>query len=221
MGFIADMFGADEAKKAARARERGFDQAEETYRTAERTAREGFEPYQRTSQEANRLIQAAIGGDFSGFEASPGYNFRKEEGEKAIERGAAARGMSLSGAQMKDLGRFNQGLASTEYGNWFNRMSGLRGEGIGMENTLANIGMNTASGVAGAQTGRAGARASGYMAKANIKSALSNRLLDAGIQAATMGMGGMPGMGGGGQSMASHNALNAASGYANFGDPFA
>lgn len=58
------------------------------------------------------------------FEADPGYAFRKAEGNKALERGAAARGKMLSGEQFKALSDFNSGLASQEYGNWWNRYTG-------------------------------------------------------------------------------------------------
>jgi hypothetical protein len=58
------------------------------------------------------------------FEADPGYAFRQAEGQKALERGAAARGKMLSGEQFKALSDFNSGLASQEYGNWWNRYTG-------------------------------------------------------------------------------------------------
>lgn len=58
------------------------------------------------------------------FEADPGYAFRQAEGQKALERGAAARGKVLSGEQFKALSGFNSGLASQEYGNWWDRYTG-------------------------------------------------------------------------------------------------
>jgi hypothetical protein len=58
------------------------------------------------------------------FAADPGYAFRQKEGQKALERGAAARGKMLSGEQFKALSDFNSGLASQEYGNWWNRYTG-------------------------------------------------------------------------------------------------
>lgn len=47
--------------------------------------------------------------------------FRAAEGQKAIERSAAARGTLLNGGTLKALEGFRQGLASTEYDNDFNR----------------------------------------------------------------------------------------------------
>ena len=51
----------------------------------------------------------------------PSTQFRFEEGQKAIEHSAAAKGMALSGGGLKDLLRYGQDYASTEYGNAYNR----------------------------------------------------------------------------------------------------
>lgn len=55
------------------------------------------------------------------FQASPGYNFRMQEGVDALDRSAAARGGLFSGRQGKALTDFAGNLASAEYGNWYNR----------------------------------------------------------------------------------------------------
>lgn len=55
------------------------------------------------------------------FNVDPGYNFRQEEGQKAIERSAASQGNQLSGATMRALARYGQDLGSQEYGAAFNR----------------------------------------------------------------------------------------------------
>ncbi len=51
----------------------------------------------------------------------PGYKWRMEQGQEAQERSAAARGMTMSGAQSKALQDYSQGLASQEYGVAYNR----------------------------------------------------------------------------------------------------
>lgn len=58
------------------------------------------------------------------FTEDPGFKFRQEQGNKAIERSAAARGGLFAGATMRDLAGFNSGLASQEYGDAFNRARG-------------------------------------------------------------------------------------------------
>lgn len=55
------------------------------------------------------------------YQADPGYQFRLDEGNKGVERSAAARGGQLSGATMKALARFGQNTASGEYQNAYNR----------------------------------------------------------------------------------------------------
>lgn len=55
------------------------------------------------------------------FQVDPGYQFRQDQGEQAINRAAAAAGRYDSGRALKDLTTFNSGLASQEYGNAFNR----------------------------------------------------------------------------------------------------
>lgn len=51
----------------------------------------------------------------------PGYQFRLNEGEKALERSAAARGDILSGGTAKAIQKYGQDYASNEYGNVYNR----------------------------------------------------------------------------------------------------
>lgn len=73
----------------------------------------------------------------SRFTTSPGYTFRLSEGNKAIQRSAAARGNLLSPATLKEMDTFSQGLASDEYNNYYNRLSGISSLG---ENAAAQSG---------------------------------------------------------------------------------
>ena len=54
----------------------------------------------------------------------PGYDFRMQEGLKAIRRGAAAGSGARGGATMKALTRYGQNLASDEYGKAYDRAVG-------------------------------------------------------------------------------------------------
>lgn len=51
----------------------------------------------------------------------PGYKFRLEQGQKALERNLAAQGKYLSGAALKELTEYGQGMASQEYGAAYQR----------------------------------------------------------------------------------------------------
>jgi hypothetical protein len=57
------------------------------------------------------------------LQADPGYAFRLSEGQKALERTAAARGGLISGGALKAATRYGQDMGSQEYGNAFSRGS--------------------------------------------------------------------------------------------------
>ena len=65
----------------------------------------------------------------SKFEEDPGYQYRQQEGQKALERAMAAQGVTLGGGGFgnvnpqvaKALMEQSQGIASQEYGNAYNR----------------------------------------------------------------------------------------------------
>lgn len=112
------------------------------------------------------------------FQADPGYAFRLSEGQKALERSAAARGGLLSGGTGKALTRFGQDYGSQEYTNAFNRYQAERQARLGPLQSLTGMGQTTAqqlgqsgqtmaSNVGNDITNSAAARASGYVGGAN------------------------------------------------------
>jgi len=72
------------------------------------------------------------------FEADPGFEFRREQGEQAIERSLGP--IEDSGRAIKGALRFNQGLASQEFGNAFNRFQVGQGNRFNRLARLAGIG---------------------------------------------------------------------------------
>jgi hypothetical protein len=113
------------------------------------------------------------------FEESPGYQFRLSEGEKAIERAASARGKRLSGQTLKELARYSQEYATSEYdkflARYYAKLNPLQSLAqIGQTTALAQaqLGQQTASNVAGHQLAGGQARASGYINQGNIWSNL-------------------------------------------------
>lgn len=114
-----------------------------------------------------QINKAVLKGDMSGFYKSPGYDFRLSEGVKAIDRGAGARGMLNSGARLKALNDYGQGMASAEYGNYLNNLYNVAGLGQTGAAGTANAGQNYAQGGSTALGNMGSARASGYAAAAN------------------------------------------------------
>ena len=150
----------------------------------------------------------------------PGYQFRLAEGQKALERSAAARGNLLTGATSKAINDYVQNSASNEYSNvynrafnefqtnqanLYNRYAGLAGTGQTAANTLASAGQaygnnvsniltGTASNIGNAVENAAAARASGYAGSANAWSGalggVSNSLTQSILLRNLMGGGG-------------------------------
>jgi hypothetical protein len=75
-------------------------------------------------QQPNRLGDIYNQDFAGGFEQDPGYQFRQQQGEQAINRSAAARGGRMGADTLKSLMNFNSGLASQEYDNWNQRRMG-------------------------------------------------------------------------------------------------
>ena len=110
------------------------------------------------------------------FMTDPGYQFRFEEGQRALERGAAAKGGLLSGGMARKSIRYGQGMASNEYTNVYNRISNIAGLGQTATNQSGAYAMNAGAnmGTAAAQGGYA--RASGYQAAGNAWANAGNQI---------------------------------------------
>lgn len=111
----------------------------------------------------------------SDFVASPDYNFRLQEGQKALDRAGATRGNFYSGGALKEAAKFGSDLASGEYGNAYNRYNqdyatkaGQYTDAYNRYNTNFGVGYNQAAsdsdrlynryaGLAGAGSGTANA----------------------------------------------------------------
>jgi hypothetical protein len=92
-------------------------------------------PYSQVGQQGQNL-QAALAG-LQGQEAfnqalmdSPATRFLQEQGERAALRTAAARGGLGGGNVMKELARFNTGLAAQDLQNQYARAQGLAQQGL-------------------------------------------------------------------------------------------
>jgi len=102
-------------------------------------------------------------GDLSVFQNSPGYQFRLNEGLRAVQNSAAARGGLGGGNSLRAVNDYAQGTASDDFYNFVNQMNNMAGHGqtavagqqsagtnfgIGAGNALGNYGDARASGVA-------------------------------------------------------------------------
>ena len=65
-----------------------------------------------------------------GFQASPGYQYQLEQGLRAVDAGAASRGMLRSGATIKAEQTLGANLANQDFGNYLGRLNNLAGVGL-------------------------------------------------------------------------------------------
>lgn len=162
-----DILGIGPASKQASATESAAAQSAAAAKYATDLQREMWQaqqaqqkPWLEAGQTAlNKLIPLAT--NYTPFaqtnwQQDPGYAFRLAEGQKALERSAAARGGLLSGATGKALVNYGQQAGSQEYTNAFNRyqteranqlqpLQSLAGVGQTAANTLGAAGQNYAS----------------------------------------------------------------------------
>lgn len=121
----------------------------------------------RERAQQTQASQTPSGPDMSGFFTSPGYQFRRDEGTRGLERSAASRGGAFSGNALRQLAEFNSGLASQEFGTYVNQLAGIAGVGQTATNQTAAYGAQHADN-AGRNALYAGdARASGIIGQSN------------------------------------------------------
>jgi hypothetical protein len=200
---------SDAAGKALDFQKQTFDTNQQNMHAAQGT----LQPYLDVGKNATYTLGQLTGGgsgntqpDYSSFFKDPSYGFAQQQGELGIERGANARGLNLSGGTLKDLASFNSGLASQQYGNYFNRLMGLAGIGQNATNTNANLVTGNASNnTAGAGQigntimGQGQAQASGAVGVANAANgAVGNSLMAAYMNRNPSGYGTGDAYGGGG-----------------------
>lgn len=135
--------------------------------------------YQAGTAGLGQLQQLAMGQGVPEFLATnPAYQFRQQEAQKALERSAAARGGLLSGQFAKALQERSQGLASEEFGNAFNRLSGVVGMGQQAGQQLTGLRERTGERLLNMTAGRAENRAQAGRLQAGISEGFAGSLAD-------------------------------------------
>lgn len=124
-----------------------------------------FRPYTRSGRRATNALNYEMGlGDrprnYAGFQATPGYEFRMQEGTRAIDNSAAAQGGLFSGRTGRALTEYGQGIADQEYDSHLARLAGLSSQGLGAAGALAAAQGNYGAGASNAW-GNYGVGASG------------------------------------------------------------
>lgn len=145
-------------------------------------SRNDIAPWMTAGQENINALNAKMNSGYFDapyqFQEDPGYQFRLSEGEKGINRMAAARGDFFSGRGAKELNRYNQDYASNEYGkgyaryrgelnDTYNHMMGISDAGQRATQYIGNLGAGTANAMQQGYQGAGKARSGGYTGVGN------------------------------------------------------
>jgi hypothetical protein len=188
----SSLLGGSAAKSAASTQAAAADRAAELQYQQFMQTREDQAPYRAAGVNALAELQRTAGNVPGAFSFTnqemyqdPGYAFRLSEGQKALDRSAAARGGLISGGALKAATRFGQDMGSQEYQNaynraltgyntgvssenqLYNRQAGLAGIGQTATNLVGTAGQNYATNAGNLITGAGAANAAGQVGMAN------------------------------------------------------
>jgi hypothetical protein len=114
------------------------------------------------------------------FTSSPGYQFRLDQGTKALQNSASAAGGLYSGRAAKDLTNYAQGAASSEYGNYTSGLQSLINTGQASANQQAANGNALVSNVTGNNAAIGNATAAGTVGSTNAVTGALGQILNQG-----------------------------------------
>jgi hypothetical protein len=184
-GLVGAGMQANAARSAAQTQAAAADRAMAQEREMYDISRGDLAPYRELGYTAlgdieNRIpfFTSQFGDEQLRQYLDPSMDFRRRLGEQTTARMLNVGGGAISGNTLRGLEEFGQNLASTEYGNAFNR---FQNERTNIYNTLANIagmgqqsvntgvqaGQNFAGQQTGLLTGQAAAQAAGQVGAAN------------------------------------------------------
>lgn len=174
---------ASAAEKASAAQTEAVDKQIASNERTLAIQREDQRPWREAGMEALTQLQAGIAdGSFDPknfeFTADPGYQWRLDQGQKAIERGASARGNLFSAGTQAAIGSYGQEFASNEYDRAYQRNAGAQNARFNALASVAGVGqratdvMTNATGAAGQLNNNAigaggNAIAQGYLGQGN------------------------------------------------------
>ena len=148
LGAGAGLYGSSKAasaqeaaaERSAAAQREAADKSIAAQREMFDIGRADLAPYRETGVEAQNQLRSflGLGGDVNApgygkytqdftmpeFTGDPGYQFRLKSGMDALNRSAAARGMGISGANIKGATEYGQNFGSNEYNSAYNRALG-------------------------------------------------------------------------------------------------
>jgi hypothetical protein len=191
VGAGASIYGAN---KAADVQTAAADKAAQIQKDQYAQTRGDLAPYRDLGNQSAASLSANIGQytapismDQATLEATPGYKFNLDQGLRAAQNSAAARGLGTSGAALKGASTFATGLADSTYQNQFNnavtnqtnafnRLKGLVDTGAGAAAGTGALGEKSAYNQGTAIVGAGVAQGAAYNNEGKAISGLANNI---------------------------------------------
>lgn len=167
---VAGLSTAYAANKASSAQTAAAGKASDTALQMYNKTREDLSPYRAVGVDASNKLGAQLN-DLTApinltqdwLESTPGYQFTRTQGLKAVQNSAAARGLGISGAALKGAANFATGLADNTYKTQFDVANTNKTNAFNRLKALVDTGENAA-----AQTGVLGEKAAYNTAQAQL-----------------------------------------------------
>jgi hypothetical protein len=169
------LLGSSAAKKAANAQVQSGQMAIDESRRQYDQTRADFAPWREAGGQAIGQLSGMLQPGYD-HTTSPGYQFRFNEGQRAVDSSGAARGLSMSGGTLKDMMRFGQGIAADDFNDQFSRVATVANGGQQANTTLGQLGAQNSQFIGNTMMGQGNARASGYAGSAGAWGGALNNL---------------------------------------------
>jgi hypothetical protein len=206
---------ANGARKAANEQKKGIEAGKADINTAFDKAQTYQDPYVDAGKQAIGQLSdgTKAGGDFNrsftmaDFQADPGYEFRQQQGQRAVDMGAAARGGVLSGAALKGEQKFGQDLAANEYQSAYTRFNNDINSRFNRLSSVAQMGQHAADISTNSEQTRGTNLGNLSINKGNVNAAKELAYSNAGANAVTsIGNAVAGGMSGGGGTISQYGS---------------
>jgi hypothetical protein len=201
---VGGAISSDASRKAAHTQADAANRAADMQQQQFQSTRDSLQPFINTGYDAQGSLRNLLGigtptdgstygslskpFDAQAFEQwkDPGYQFQLQQGQQALQNSQAAQNGVLSGAALKDLIGFNQGMASTAFQNSFGRymtqnettykrLADMLGIGENAAAGVGNMGVQAMGNIGNTLTSGAAAQAAGTVGQANaLTGAINN-----------------------------------------------
>lgn len=165
--ILGDLLGTTAAEEGKESIQTASQQQQDAATRAMQQSAAQTAPWRTTGENALNTYWEKLQAGPGEFTKSPGYDWRLSQGVNALERGAAAKGRQLSGAQGKALTRYGQDYGSGEYQNWLNQWYQSLTPYQNLSTMGANAATNQATNMYQGNMALGNAQAAGTMGVAN------------------------------------------------------